>query len=111
MWIAQSLVLINLSFMFHRRKREFQNARTDAEKIKIVQNILQNELGLDGRLTLKKCEQIKRKREEIKEIEELGTIPIIDDTLRTKNSDELTNPPSDLRLGISRIIDDEDSDE
>jgi len=108
------------------RVKEFQNMESDDERIKHILGIL-SDLGIEGTPSIAKCIELKKRREEAQELEELSQNQILDSrTRRTPHSrsstipnvnsvsrDELEVPPPKPTFKsreMLKIQDDDDSD-
>lgn len=111
----KSLVCAFFFAYFAFRKREL-DGMSETQAIAHVSAILE-ELGVEGRPTLEKCEMVRETRETEAEIRELQGNAVLDGRLR-KDSKEFEGESSEPEsmsafdpLNLSRIVDSESDDE
>ena len=57
----------------------FKNCRSDSAKVKCLRQFLQDN-GIDGRPSLEKCTKLRKKNENLKDVQELDTSNIISES-------------------------------
>eukprot|EP00123_Amoebidium_parasiticum_P002784 comp14070_c1_seq1/m.9933 comp14070_c1_seq1/g.9933 ORF comp14070_c1_seq1/g.9933 comp14070_c1_seq1/m.9933 type:complete len:355 (-) comp14070_c1_seq1:294-1358(-) len=80
--------------------------KTDKQQVNTLMEILK-ELGVEGQPTLKKCKEIKERREELKELADLQTDNILSGPRRTRSSDPKEENPTRKVVRKARISDSE----